>query len=185
MVRVRVWNFEECKKCINICVQMVDTVSSRLKVWYTETSLSLMWLTLKEQLVSYSCLQDQIHSNHLNRMEQECAGLHEKVQYLTAQNKGLQTQLSETKRKHSESECKVRPTILCNLHMLFSSLLHMSVSETFSSVNKSCSSAERQVFQSCKTQFCYQKVILDLQELFYTTVNKSVLFRRQDLPIIL
>lgn len=40
-------------------------------------------------------------------MEQECAGLHEKVQYLTAQNKGLQTQLSETKRKHAESECKV------------------------------------------------------------------------------
>lgn len=40
-------------------------------------------------------------------MEQECSGLHEKVQYLTAQNKGLQTQLSETKRKHAESECKV------------------------------------------------------------------------------
>uniref|UniRef100_A0A670YB78 Ecotropic viral integration site 5 like n=1 Tax=Pseudonaja textilis TaxID=8673 RepID=A0A670YB78_PSETE len=51
--------------------------------------------------------QDQIHSNLLNRMEQECSGLHEKVQYFTAQNKGLQTQLSETKRKHAESECKV------------------------------------------------------------------------------
>lgn len=56
--------------------------------------------------------QDQIHSNHLNRMEQECAGLHEKVQYLTAQNKGLQTQLSETKRKHSESECKSKEEVM-------------------------------------------------------------------------
>lgn len=45
-------------------------------------------------------------------MEQECAGLHEKVQYLTAQNKGLQAQLSETKRKHAESECKVRSWLL-------------------------------------------------------------------------
>ncbi|KAJ7316208.1 hypothetical protein JRQ81_002370 [Phrynocephalus forsythii] len=56
--------------------------------------------------------QDQIHSNHLNRMEQECAGLHEKVQYLTAQNKGLQTQLSETKRKHAESECKSKEEVM-------------------------------------------------------------------------
>ncbi|XP_039191286.1 EVI5-like protein isoform X2 [Crotalus tigris] len=56
--------------------------------------------------------QDQIHSNLLNRMEQECSGLHEKVQYLTAQNKGLQTQLSETKRKHAESECKSKEEVM-------------------------------------------------------------------------
>ncbi|KAH0629636.1 hypothetical protein JD844_011862 [Phrynosoma platyrhinos] len=57
-------------------------------------------------------IEEQIHSNHLNRMEQECAGLHEKVQYLTAQNKGLQTQLSETKRKHAESECKSKEEVM-------------------------------------------------------------------------
>ncbi|XP_013919197.1 PREDICTED: EVI5-like protein isoform X2 [Thamnophis sirtalis] len=56
--------------------------------------------------------QDQIHSNLLNRMEQECSGLHEKVQYLTAQNKGLHTQLSETKRKHAESECKSKEEVM-------------------------------------------------------------------------
>ncbi|XP_034262957.1 EVI5-like protein isoform X3 [Pantherophis guttatus] len=56
--------------------------------------------------------QDQIHSNLLNRMEQECSGLHEKVHYLTAQNKGLQTQLSETKRKHAESECKSKEEVM-------------------------------------------------------------------------
>ncbi|XP_025028068.1 EVI5-like protein isoform X4 [Python bivittatus] len=56
--------------------------------------------------------QDQIHSNLLSRMEQECSGLHEKVQYLTAQNKGLQTQLSETKRKHAESECKSKEEVM-------------------------------------------------------------------------
>ncbi|XP_070595643.1 EVI5-like protein isoform X1 [Erythrolamprus reginae] len=56
--------------------------------------------------------QDQIHSSLLNRMEQECSGLHEKVQYLTAQNKGLQTQLSETKRKHAESECKSKEEVM-------------------------------------------------------------------------
>ncbi|NWY08263.1 EVI5L protein, partial [Nothoprocta ornata] len=50
--------------------------------------------------------QDQIHSNLLNRTAQECAGLQEKLHYVTAQNKGLQTQLSESKRKHAESECK-------------------------------------------------------------------------------
>lgn len=75
--------------------------------------------------------------------------------------------------------------IVQSTYALFFTLAYMSVSETFSSVNKSCSSVERLVFQSCKTHFCYQKVILDLQELFYTTVNKSVLFRRRDLPIIL
>ncbi|EMP26897.1 EVI5-like protein [Chelonia mydas] len=43
---------------------------------------------------------------------QECLGLQEKLQYLTAQNKGLQTQLSETKRKHAESECKSKEEVM-------------------------------------------------------------------------
>ncbi|XP_025048549.1 EVI5-like protein isoform X3 [Alligator sinensis] len=56
--------------------------------------------------------QDQIHSNLLTRTEQACAGLQEKLQYITAQNKGLQTQLSETKRKHAESECKSKEEVM-------------------------------------------------------------------------
>lgn len=42
-------------------------------------------------------------------MEAERAALQEKLQYLAAQNKGLQTQLSESRRKQAEAECKVTP----------------------------------------------------------------------------
>lgn len=42
-------------------------------------------------------------------MEAERAALQEKLQYLAAQNKGLQTQLSESRRKQAEAECKVPP----------------------------------------------------------------------------
>ncbi|KAK2494917.1 LOW QUALITY PROTEIN: hypothetical protein MC885_004213 [Smutsia gigantea] len=52
--------------------------------------------------------QDHIHGNLLNRVEAERAALQEKLQYLAAQNKGLQTQLSESRRKQAEAECKVR-----------------------------------------------------------------------------
>lgn len=43
-------------------------------------------------------------------MEAERAALQEKLQYLAAQNKGLQTQLSESRRKQAEAECKVPPS---------------------------------------------------------------------------
>uniref|UniRef100_G1LPQ9 Ecotropic viral integration site 5 like n=1 Tax=Ailuropoda melanoleuca TaxID=9646 RepID=G1LPQ9_AILME len=52
--------------------------------------------------------QDHIHRNLLNRVEAERAALQEKLQYLAAQNKGLHTQLSESRRKQAEAECKVR-----------------------------------------------------------------------------
>lgn len=58
--------------------------------------------------------QDNIHRNLLNRVEAERAALQEKLQYLGAQNKGLQTQLSESRRKQAEAECKVRAPIACN-----------------------------------------------------------------------
>lgn len=57
-----------------------------------------------------SLLQDHIHRNLLNRVEAERAALQEKLQYLAAQNKGLQTQLSESRRKQAEAECKVPPS---------------------------------------------------------------------------
>nr|XP_012290859.1 ecotropic viral integration site 5 protein homolog isoform X3 [Aotus nancymaae] len=56
--------------------------------------------------------QNQINSNHLRRAEQEMVSLQEKVQYLSAQNKGLLTQLSEAKRKQAEIECKNKEEVM-------------------------------------------------------------------------
>ncbi|XP_054240279.1 ecotropic viral integration site 5 protein homolog isoform X1 [Indicator indicator] len=50
--------------------------------------------------------QNQINSNHLRRAEQEVTNLQGKVQYLSAQNKGLLAQLNEAKRRQAEIECK-------------------------------------------------------------------------------
>ncbi|XP_028367419.1 ecotropic viral integration site 5 protein homolog isoform X6 [Phyllostomus discolor] len=56
--------------------------------------------------------QNQINSNHLRRAEQEVISLREKVQYLSVQNKGLLTQLSEAKRKQAEIECKNKEEVM-------------------------------------------------------------------------
>ncbi|XP_062959932.1 ecotropic viral integration site 5 protein homolog isoform X5 [Cynocephalus volans] len=56
--------------------------------------------------------QNQINSNHLRRAEQEVISLQGKVQYLSAQNKGLLTQLSEAKRKQAEIECKNKEEVM-------------------------------------------------------------------------
>ncbi|XP_070124830.1 ecotropic viral integration site 5 protein homolog isoform X7 [Equus przewalskii] len=56
--------------------------------------------------------QNQINSNHLRRAEQEVISLQEKVQYLSAQNKGLLTQLSEAKRRQAEIECKNKEEVM-------------------------------------------------------------------------
>ncbi|XP_043316567.1 ecotropic viral integration site 5 protein homolog isoform X1 [Cervus elaphus] len=56
--------------------------------------------------------QNQINSNHLRRAEQEVVNLQEKVQYLSAQNKGLLTQLSEAKRRQAEIECKNKEEVM-------------------------------------------------------------------------
>uniref|UniRef100_A0A2K6EUH8 Ecotropic viral integration site 5 n=1 Tax=Propithecus coquereli TaxID=379532 RepID=A0A2K6EUH8_PROCO len=56
--------------------------------------------------------QNQINSNHLRRAEQEVISLQEKVQYLSAQNKGLLTQLSEAKRKQAEIQCKNKEEVM-------------------------------------------------------------------------
>lgn len=57
-------------------------------------------------LSCYKC-QGQINNNHLRRAEQEVTSLQGKVQYLSAQNKGLLAQLNEAKRRQAEIECKV------------------------------------------------------------------------------
>ncbi|XP_025911322.1 EVI5-like protein isoform X2 [Apteryx rowi] len=84
-----------------------ELMTARLR----ETQAQAELRELRQRVVELET-QDQIHSNLLNRTEQECAGLQEKLQYVTAQNKGLQTQLSETKRKHAESECKSKEEVM-------------------------------------------------------------------------
>ncbi|XP_064180172.1 EVI5-like protein isoform X1 [Anguilla rostrata] len=56
--------------------------------------------------------QNQIHSKLVSRQEQESAALQDKVQYLAAQNKGLQGQLSEMKRRQAESDCKSKEEVM-------------------------------------------------------------------------
>ncbi|XP_073910343.1 EVI5-like protein isoform X2 [Castor canadensis] len=56
--------------------------------------------------------QDNIHRNLLNRVEAERVALQEKLQYLAAQNKGLQTQLSESRRKQAEAEYKSKEEVM-------------------------------------------------------------------------
>ncbi|NXB74811.1 EVI5 protein, partial [Donacobius atricapilla] len=56
--------------------------------------------------------QNQINSNHLRRAEQEVTNLQEKVQYLSAQNKGLLAQLNEAKRRQAEIECKSKEEVM-------------------------------------------------------------------------
>ncbi|NWI11204.1 EVI5 protein, partial [Crypturellus soui] len=56
--------------------------------------------------------QNQINSNHLRRAEQEITNLQEKVQCLSAQNKGLLAQLSEAKRRQAEIECKSKEEVM-------------------------------------------------------------------------
>ncbi|NXX73591.1 EVI5 protein, partial [Urocolius indicus] len=56
--------------------------------------------------------QNQINSNHLRRAEQEVTNLQGKVQYLSAQNKGLLAQLNEEKRRQAEIECKSKEEVM-------------------------------------------------------------------------
>ncbi|XP_034091549.1 ecotropic viral integration site 5 protein homolog isoform X4 [Gymnodraco acuticeps] len=56
--------------------------------------------------------QNQIHSNHLRRAEQESRCLQECVQTLTGQNKDLHVQLQEIKRRQAEIECKSKEEVM-------------------------------------------------------------------------
>uniref|UniRef100_A0A8B9CDW3 Ecotropic viral integration site 5 n=1 Tax=Anser brachyrhynchus TaxID=132585 RepID=A0A8B9CDW3_9AVES len=56
--------------------------------------------------------QGQINNNHLRRAEQEVTSLQGKVQYLSAQNKGLLAQLNEAKRRQAEIECKSKEEVM-------------------------------------------------------------------------
>ncbi|XP_028299498.1 ecotropic viral integration site 5 protein homolog isoform X5 [Gouania willdenowi] len=56
--------------------------------------------------------QSQIHSNQLRRVEQECRGHMEHSTTLMAQNKDLQVQLKEIKRRQAEMECKSKEEVM-------------------------------------------------------------------------
>lgn len=56
-------------------------------------------------------MQNQIHNNQLRRAEQESRSLQERVQKLTTQNKDLNMQLQEIKRRQAEIECKVQTAL--------------------------------------------------------------------------
>ncbi|KAJ8254445.1 hypothetical protein COCON_G00210570 [Conger conger] len=56
--------------------------------------------------------QNQIHRNLVHRQEQESAALQDRLQCIMGQNKGLQAQLSEMKRKQTESDCKSKEEVM-------------------------------------------------------------------------
>ncbi|KAJ3615020.1 hypothetical protein NHX12_018588 [Muraenolepis orangiensis] len=56
--------------------------------------------------------QNQIHSKLIGRNEQERSALQDRLQMLANQNKGLQTQLSEMKRKQAEFDCKSKEEVM-------------------------------------------------------------------------
>ncbi|XP_058258403.1 ecotropic viral integration site 5 protein homolog isoform X6 [Hemibagrus wyckioides] len=56
--------------------------------------------------------QNQIHSNQLRRAEQETRSLHERLQILSTQNKLLNSELQESKRKQAEIECKNKEEVM-------------------------------------------------------------------------
>ncbi|XP_067368865.1 ecotropic viral integration site 5 protein homolog isoform X5 [Channa argus] len=56
--------------------------------------------------------QNQIHSNHLRRAEQESRCLQDRVQTLMMQNKDLHVQLQEIKRRQAEIECKSKEEVM-------------------------------------------------------------------------
>ncbi|KAJ8357534.1 hypothetical protein SKAU_G00203280 [Synaphobranchus kaupii] len=56
--------------------------------------------------------QNQFQGNQLRRAEQEGQSLQERVQLLTAHNKGLLVQLQEAKRKQAELECKSKEDVM-------------------------------------------------------------------------
>ncbi|KAM8973370.1 EVI5-like protein isoform 3-T3 [Pelodytes ibericus] len=56
--------------------------------------------------------QELLHEKQLSRLEKECKELRDRLQAETAQNKALQTQMNEVKRRHAVSECKNKEEVM-------------------------------------------------------------------------
>lgn len=99
------WKDPPRKNTINELQDELMTI--RLREAETQAGLKEM----KQRMMEMET-QNQINSNHLRRAEQEVSSLQAKVQHLTAQNKGLQAQLTESKRKQAETECKNKEEVM-------------------------------------------------------------------------
>ncbi|NXX16399.1 EVI5 protein, partial [Podargus strigoides] len=93
------WKDPPRKNTVNELQDELMTV--RLREAETQAELK----EIKQRMMEMET-QNQINSNHLRRAEQEVTSLQGKVQYLSAQNKGLLAQLNEAKRRQAEIECK-------------------------------------------------------------------------------
>ncbi|KAM5256980.1 ecotropic viral integration site 5 protein homolog isoform 4-T4 [Ctenodactylus gundi] len=93
------WKDPSKKNAVNELQDELMTI--RLKEAETQAEIR----EIKQRMMELET-QNQINSNHLRRAEQEVTSLQEKVHHLSAQNKGLLTQLSEAKRKQAEIECR-------------------------------------------------------------------------------
>ncbi|XP_075063024.1 EVI5-like protein isoform X2 [Mixophyes fleayi] len=56
--------------------------------------------------------QEVMHEKHLSRLERECKELKERLQNEATQNKALQSQMSEAKRRHAVTECKNKEEVM-------------------------------------------------------------------------
>ncbi|NWV58308.1 EVI5 protein, partial [Daphoenositta chrysoptera] len=99
------WKDPPRKNAVNELQDELMTV--RLREAETQAELK----ETKQRLMEMET-QNQINSNHLRRAEQEVTSLQEKVQYLSAQNKGLLAQLNEAKRRQAEIECKSKEEVM-------------------------------------------------------------------------
>ncbi|KAM3838995.1 ecotropic viral integration site 5 protein homolog isoform 2-T2 [Vipera latastei] len=99
------WKDPPKKNTINELQDELMTV--RLREAETQAELK----EIKQRMMEMET-QNQINSNHLQRAEQEITNLQGKVQYLSAQNKGLLAQLTESKRKQAEIECKNKEEVM-------------------------------------------------------------------------
>ncbi|NXD06851.1 EVI5 protein, partial [Nothocercus nigrocapillus] len=99
------WKDPPRKNAVNELQDELMTV--RLREAETQAELR----EIKQRMMEMET-QNQINSNHLRRAELEITNLQEKVQCLSAQNKGLLAQLSEAKRRQAEIECKSKEEVM-------------------------------------------------------------------------
>ncbi|XP_064416116.1 ecotropic viral integration site 5 protein isoform X2 [Latimeria chalumnae] len=95
--------------CLTIIYLLGPTLKENQQIRLAGSPLHEPILAILYDIITY---QNQINSNHLRRAEQEVSSLKNDVQYLTAQNKGLVTQLNEAKRKQAEIECKNKEEVM-------------------------------------------------------------------------
>ncbi|KAL7984917.1 hypothetical protein Chor_003487 [Crotalus horridus] len=99
------WKDPPKKNTVNELQDELMTV--RLREAETQAELK----EIKQRMMEMET-QNQINSNHLQRAEKEITNLQGKIQYLSAQNKGLLAQLTESKRKQAEIECKNKEEVM-------------------------------------------------------------------------